>query len=79
MKNLLEFIVKGIAPDAKFTVDEETDADNVGLTLTIDPASTGIIIGKGGRTIKAIRSLLRIRATLEKKTFFLVVNPNENP
>lgn len=67
MKNLLEYILKGILGDKEFTVSEETDGNFVKLAIKVDPADMGILIGKGGSTIKSIRNILRVRATLEKK------------
>lgn len=73
MKDLLEFIIKGIIPGQKFKIKEETPEGGSNLSLEVEPESVGLIIGKGGRVIKAIRNILRVRATLEKKTFFLEI------
>ncbi|PIP57013.1 RNA-binding protein, partial [Candidatus Woesebacteria bacterium CG22_combo_CG10-13_8_21_14_all_45_10] len=35
--------------------------------LKVPPEDMGLVIGKGGTTIKAIRNLIRVRATLEKR------------
>ena len=67
MKELLEYILKGILGDAEFKVDEEVDGDFIRLSIRVEPEVTGIVIGKGGATIKALRNILRVRATLEKK------------
>lgn len=66
MKDLLTYIVTGIVnnPDA-VVVEESETAGNVELTLTVDPADMGIVIGKGGSTIRAIRKLLAVRAIAE--------------
>lgn len=67
MKELLEYILKGILGETQFYVTEEVDGDFVRLLIKVESESAGIVIGKGGGTIKAIRSILRVRATLEKK------------
>lgn len=67
MKELLEYILKGILGDAEFYVTEEVDGNFVRLAIKVEPENAGMVIGKGGTTIKAIRSLLRVKATLEKK------------
>lgn len=67
MKELLEYILKGILPDTNFYVTEEVDGEFVRLFIKVDPDKVGIVIGKGGNTIKAIRNILRVKATLEKK------------
>ena len=66
MKELLEHIVKSIVnnPD-QVSVEEKESVDFPGLTiLTIDVAEDdkGIVIGRRGRTINAIRDLITINA-----------------
>jgi predicted RNA-binding protein YlqC (UPF0109 family) len=68
MKELLEYILHGILGESRFYVTEEVDGDFVRLLIKVEPEeNTGIVIGKGGATIKAIRNILRVKATLEKK------------
>lgn len=66
MKDLLEYIVKNIVsnPDA-VSIDEQRDGGNVNLSLTVAPEDMGMVIGKGGQTIHAIRKLLTVRAIAE--------------
>ncbi|MDO8573529.1 MAG: KH domain-containing protein [Candidatus Daviesbacteria bacterium] len=66
MKDLLSFIVKNIVtkPEAVL-IDEQIKEGSVNLLLTVDPSDMGIIIGKGGQTIRAIRKLLTVRAIAE--------------
>jgi len=66
MKELLEHIVKSIVnhPDS-VSVEEKESVDFPGLTiLTIDVAEEdkGVVIGRKGRTINAIRDLITINA-----------------
>lgn len=66
MKDLLSFIVTGfVSKPEEVKIDEQIDSGNVNLTLTVDPADMGLVIGKGGQTIKAIRKLLTVRAIVE--------------
>ena len=51
-------------PDA-VQIDEQSEGGNVNLTLTVDPQDMGLIIGKNGQTIRAIRKLLTVRAIAE--------------
>lgn len=77
MKDLLEFIIKNIlGKTAKFEIDEKDDESIVTLTVKTKPEDGGMIIGKQGKIIKAIRNILRIKATLEKKKVILLVNPS---
>jgi len=57
----LETVVKAIVdnPD-KVKVARSVDEMGVLLSLEVDPADMGKIIGKDGRTAKAIRTLLRV-------------------
>lgn len=68
MKDLLEYLVKSIVnkPDGVRT-SEDTSDGSVNLKLTVDPEDMGIIIGKSGQTIRAIRKLLIARAMAENK------------
>lgn len=67
MKELLELIIKNIIDDEKFEVEEIDDQERVTLIIKAPQDKLGLIIGKEGRTIKAIQDLLRIKATLLKK------------
>lgn len=66
MKDLLNFIVTNLVtkPEA-VNIDEQTAEGNVDLNLTVDPQDMGLIIGKNGQTIRAIRKLLTVRAIAE--------------
>ena len=60
-QKFVEMVVKAIVekPDA---VKTERTIDEMGvlITLSVDPEDMGKIIGKEGRTAKAIRTLLRV-------------------
>ena len=66
MKDLLEFLLKGLLGDEKFEIVEMSDAGRVVYTIKTAPENVGLIIGKGGRMIKSLRNVLKVRATLEK-------------
>ncbi len=67
MRELLEFLLKGILGDDHYSIEEEKEENHLGFLISTKPENMGLIIGKKGKTIKAIRNLLRVRATLEKK------------
>lgn len=78
MKELLEYIVKSLVSKPDQVKIEEEPADNtVNFNLTIDPEDMGIIIGKAGQTIKAIRRLLITRALAENPNLVVRVNLQE--
>lgn len=60
-QEFLEFVIKALVdtPDAVKT-DRKVDEMGVLITLKVDPADMGKIIGRSGQTAKAIRSLLRV-------------------
>lgn len=75
MKDLLEYIVTSLVtnPDA-VSIEESNESGDVTLLLTVDPADMGLIIGKGGQTIRAIRKLLTVRAIAENVRINLQLN-----
>ena len=75
MKDLLNYIVTNLVtkPEA-VSIDEQTDNGNVNLSLTVDPQDMGLIIGKNGQTIRAIRKLLTVRAIAENVRVNLQLN-----
>lgn len=66
MKELLDFILKNLIGEG-YEISEESQEGRVTFFLKVPADKAGIVIGKGGNTIKAIQDLLRIKATLEKK------------
>lgn len=66
MKDLLEYIVTNLVtkPEA-VSIEELNEEGNLTLNLTVDPSDMGLIIGKSGQTIRAIRKLLTVRAIAE--------------
>jgi len=75
MKKLLEFLLKTIVahPD-DVVVEEKEEEGQINLNLQANPEDIKIIIGKNGRTIKALRELLKIKAIKEKKKVNLNLN-----
>ncbi len=74
MQDLLNFMLKGLLGDAKYDIIETEEQPLEGMesgrvlyTVKTDPENIGLIIGKGGKMIKALRNVLKVRATLEKK------------
>lgn len=76
MKDLLDFILKNIlGKDVNFEIQEEIEGSTIKLTVITPQEVGGMVIGKQGKVIKAIRNILRIRAVLENKKIILLVNP----
>ena len=60
MDELVTYLARRLVdePDA-VQVESETDGDTVRLRLTVAPDDVGKVIGKQGRIIRAIRTVIR--------------------
>ncbi len=81
MKELLEYIVKSIvnSPDS-VEIEEKESVDFPGLTiLTINVAEEdkGVVIGRKGRTINAIRDLITINAIRTNRRVKVLIQDDE--
>lgn len=74
MKELVEFVVKSLVdhPD-QVQVHEEGGRTAVLLELSVAAEDMGRVIGKSGRVINAIRSLVQVAAAKEGKEVTLEV------
>jgi len=72
MKNAVERIVKALvgSPDA-VEVYENGDGKSVRIEVRVAPDDMGRLIGREGRTVKAIRSLLFFAGQKHGKRFHL--------
>lgn len=60
-QEFVEFVVKSIVDDPdEVKTDRTVDEMGVLITLSVSPSDMGKIIGKEGRTAKALRTLLRV-------------------
>lgn len=79
MKDLVEYIVKSLVTKPEGVSVEETNSEEgVNLLLKVDPEDMGLVIGKAGQTIKAIRRLVLIRAMADNIRVNLELNDPEN-
>jgi uncharacterized protein len=64
VREVLEYIAKNLVddPDA-VRVEEQESGRSVVLRLTVAPDDVGKIIGRGGRTARAIRDVVRAAGT----------------
>ena len=77
-QEFLEYVVKQLVakPDA-VSVDRTIDERGVLLTLTVDPADIGYVIGKKGQTITSLRTLIRIIGAKSDARVTIKVNEPE--
>lgn len=83
MKELLENIVKSIVNEpGSVSIIERESVDFPGLTIltvNVAPSDLGVLIGKKGRTINAIRDIVTIAAIRSNKRVRVVVNEGDKP
>lgn len=77
-QEFVENIVKALVQNPeKVTTERTIDERGVLITLHCDPSDVGIVIGRKGQTIKAIRTLLRSLGAKRKAILNLkVIEPN---
>ena len=72
MKDLLSYILKGIT-GVDVAVEEKEEDDMTIFTVFAPKDSIGRIIGKNGKSIHAIKTVLKIKAMKEDKKIDIVV------
>lgn len=68
MKDALLYIVSSIITSSKKPeIEESVDEGVINFTVSVDKENIGKVIGKEGKVIKAIRTVLRIAAIKQNK------------
>jgi predicted RNA-binding protein YlqC (UPF0109 family) len=69
LEDLLEFLARSLVddPDAVEVSSFEEDDGTVVLEVAVSPDEVGQLIGRGGRTINAVRTVVRAAAIREEK------------
>ena len=68
MKDLVEFLAKGlVAEPDEVKVEEVESGRQTVIELTVARTDMGKVIGKQGRTARALRALLKVAAAKEGK------------
>jgi hypothetical protein len=74
MKTLVETIAKALVDDPTLVnATEETEEETLVIKLTVAKEDMGRIIGKEGRTAKAIRTILNAVSTKDNKKAILKI------
>ncbi len=74
----LQFVVNGLVDNAgAVKITRTVDEMGVLLSLTVDPADMGKVIGRQGNTAKAIRTLLRVVGMKNNARVNLKINEPE--
>lgn len=74
LKELVEYIAKSLVDDPSQVYVSEIEREaSVVLELRVGPEDMGRVIGKGGRTANAIRTLVRVLAAKQGKRVTLEI------
>ncbi|MEK7569603.1 MAG: KH domain-containing protein [Patescibacteria group bacterium] len=77
-REFLEYVVKALVDNpSDVKIERTVDEMGVLITLTVNPADMGKIIGRAGNTAKAIRTLLRIIGMKNNARVNLKINEPE--
>ena len=73
MKELLEYLTKGLVehPDEVRISEVEEDDGSLVLELSVGDDDYGSVIGRGGRTASALRTIIKAAAAKDKRRVFV--------
>ncbi len=73
MKGFLEYLARGLVDHPEeVRVEELNERDGTTvLELSVDPDDYGSVIGRGGRTVAALRTVLKAAATKDRRRVFV--------
>ena len=73
MKDLLEYLARGLVdrPGEVQVVEVQEDDGTTVLELSVDDDDYGNVIGRGGRTASALRTVIKTAALKEKRRVFV--------
>jgi hypothetical protein len=73
VKELLEYLARGLveSPDDVRITEVEEDDGSLVLELSVAPDDYGSVIGRGGRTASALRTVIKAAAVKDKRRVFV--------
>jgi len=73
VKELLEYLARGLVehPDAARVTEVQEDDGTVVLELSVDQDDYGSVIGRGGRTASALRTVIKAAAVKDRRRVFV--------
>lgn len=79
MRNLIEFVLLHLVshPDVVEVEELEGEDGRIEYLLHVHPEDRGHVIGRNGRTIEALRTLVRVRAMKENKGVRISLSEDE--
>ena len=73
MKELLEYLARGLVdePDAVQVSEVQDDDGSTVLELAVGPDDYGNVIGRGGRTASALRTIIKTAGARDRRRVFV--------
>jgi predicted RNA-binding protein YlqC (UPF0109 family) len=73
VKDLLEYLAKGLVdhPDEVRITEVREDDGTIVLELSVNQDDYGSVIGRGGRTASALRTVIKAAAVKERRRVFV--------
>ena len=73
MKELLEYLARGLVdrPDEVRITEVREDDGSIVLELSVAPDDYGSVIGRGGRTAAALRTIIKAAAVKDRRRVFV--------
>jgi predicted RNA-binding protein YlqC (UPF0109 family) len=73
MRDLLEYLVRGLVerPDEVRITEVHEDDGSIVLELSVAPDDYGSVIGRGGRTAAALRTVVKTAAVHQRRRVFV--------
>jgi predicted RNA-binding protein YlqC (UPF0109 family) len=73
VRELLEYLTLGLVsePEAVRIVETEEDDGSLVLEVSVAPDDYGVVIGRGGRTANALRTVIKAAATKDGRRVFV--------
>jgi predicted RNA-binding protein YlqC (UPF0109 family) len=73
MKEFLEYLARGLVerPDAVRVEQQQEDDGTIVLELAVDDDDYGNVIGRGGRTAAALRTVIKTAAVKDRRRVFV--------
>jgi predicted RNA-binding protein YlqC (UPF0109 family) len=73
VKELLEYLARGLVdrPDEVRITEVREDDGSIVLELSVAPDDYGSVIGRGGRTAAALRTIIKAAAVKDRRRVFV--------
>ena len=73
MQEFLHFLIASIVDDVDaIAIDEEKEGDGARFNVTLAQGEYGKVIGKGGKTINAIKTLMYVYQTKKEHSHYQI-------